>query len=105
MKNKLFVAAALAPMLVFILQGCVVSTKETQISPQITSLFKGEYKIDPYFEKNKPRRVAVLPFVNSSTSQQGSETVRRVLQPLQFAPLHGYEALHRRRPPGQGRNY
>ncbi len=51
--------------------------RKTQISPQITSLFQGEYKIDPYFEKNKPRSIAVLPFVNSSASQQGSETVRR----------------------------
>jgi parallel beta-helix repeat protein len=64
-------------VLTFFISSCLVATKGTKISPQITSMFEGEYKVDPYFEKSKPRSVAVLPFVNNTAGQQGSETVRR----------------------------
>ncbi len=64
-------------LITFFISSCLVATKGTKISPQITSMFEGEYKVDPYFEKNKPRSVAVLPFVNNSANQQGSEAVRR----------------------------
>lgn len=66
----------LAVLTIFI-YGCLVAAKGTKISPQMTSLFEGEYKVDPYFEKNKPRTVAVLPFVNNTANQEGSEAVRR----------------------------
>jgi parallel beta-helix repeat protein len=57
--------------------GCVIATESTIITPQITSLFEGTYKVDPYMEKNRPRTVAVLPFFDLSRSKQGFETVRR----------------------------
>lgn len=71
------ISALILVLLPFFISSCLVATKSTKISPQITSLFEGEYKVDPYFEKNKPRTVAVLPFVNNAASQQGSEAVRR----------------------------
>ncbi|HOG16114.1 MAG TPA: DUF799 family lipoprotein [Syntrophales bacterium] len=60
-----------------VVQGCLVATKNTIISPEITSLFKGQYKIDPYMEDHRPRTVAVLPFVDQSGSKEGFEPVRR----------------------------
>ncbi len=71
---KLILAFAI---LLPVVQGCLVATKDTIISPEITSLFKGEYKIDPYMEDHRPRTVAVLPFVDQSKSKQGFEPVRR----------------------------
>jgi hypothetical protein len=58
-----------------ILQGCMVATETTLISPQISSLFKGTYEVAPYMQDHKPRTVAVLPFVNQAKSQEGSEAV------------------------------
>ena len=66
----------LLPFLV-IVQGCLVATQSTLISPQIKSIFKGTYEVDPYMEDHKPRTVAVLPFVNEAPSQKGADTVRR----------------------------
>ena len=57
--------------------GCVVYTKKTKITPQMTSLFKGTYKVDPYMEDHKPRTVAVLPFIDKSGSVEGSQEVRK----------------------------
>ena len=57
--------------------GCLVATKDTIISPRITSLFEGTYKVDPYMEKHRPRTVAVLPFFDRSQSKEGAEAVRR----------------------------
>jgi hypothetical protein len=59
------------------LQSCVVATKDTFIAPQIQSLYKGIYKVYPYMEKHIPMLVAVLPFVNVSDSQQGSQEARK----------------------------
>lgn len=59
------------------IQGCVVATKKTVISPQIISPFEGTYKVDPYLEKHKPRTIAVLPFLDQSRSEKGLKTVRR----------------------------
>ncbi len=64
-------------LLSILIQGCVVATRDTVITPKIVQSFKGTYKVDPYLEKHKPRSVAVLPFVNQSKSQKGSEAVRR----------------------------
>ena len=66
----------LLPLLILI-QSCTVATKKTAISPTITTLFKGTYKVDPYLEKHKPRTVAVVPFIDKSKSKEGFETVRR----------------------------
>lgn len=60
-----------------VIQGCMVATKDTVITPKIITPFTGTYKVDPYLEKHRPRSVAVLPFVNQSKSQKGSEAVRR----------------------------
>ena len=59
------------------LSGCTVATKSTIITPQLRDLFDGKYQVYPAMEKAKPRTVAVLPFVNLSSSQQGSQAVRR----------------------------
>jgi len=64
-------------LLLWIVQGCIVTTKSTLISPQIMSFFKGTYEIDPYMEDHKPRTIAVLPFINEAPSQEGAEAVRR----------------------------
>jgi len=64
-------------LLLFFISSCLVDIKGTKISPQINTQFGGKYTVDPYFDKNKPRTVAVLPFVNNASSQQGSEAVRR----------------------------
>ncbi len=59
------------------LQSCLVATKDTIITPEITSLFEGNYKVDPYMKDHVPRSVAVLPFVDLSKSKEGFETMRR----------------------------
>lgn len=58
-------------------QSCVVATKKTAITTQIRTAFKGTYKVDPYMEKHKPHTVAILPFVDKSRSQKGTDTVRK----------------------------
>lgn len=59
------------------LQSCLVATKDTVITPEIRSLYEGEYKIDPYMKDHVPKSVAVMPFVDLSKSKEGFETVRR----------------------------
>lgn len=59
------------------LSGCTVATKSTVITPPISDLFDGKYKVYPAMEKAKPRTVAVLPFTDLSRSQQGTQAVRR----------------------------
>ncbi|MEE9418536.1 MAG: GNA1162 family protein [Desulfatiglandaceae bacterium] len=62
----------------FIFLGCAtVATEKTAITPEIQTLFKGTYKVDPYLETHMPRSIAVLPFVDRSKSKEGIETVRR----------------------------
>ena len=65
--------------LLIIIQGCVIAAKDTAISPQIHSIFKGTYKVDPYMEKHKPQTIAVLPFINATRSQLGAVEVRKGL--------------------------
>jgi len=59
---KLLLIFTLVPILL-VLQSCLVATQNTIITPEITSLFEGEYKVDPYMKDHIPRSVAVLPFV------------------------------------------
>ncbi|MCX7634483.1 MAG: DUF799 family lipoprotein, partial [Syntrophales bacterium] len=79
MKNHWWKAVAAVLVLVpcFLLQSCVVATKETAIAPEIRSLFEGKYHVYPYMEKHVPRTVAVLPFLDKSGSQQGAQAVRK----------------------------
>ena len=72
-----FICLILTLFLFVVVQSCVVATKKTVITPTITTLFKGTYKVDPYLEKHKPRTVAVLPFIDQSRSKKGFETVRK----------------------------
>ena len=60
-----------------VLQSCTVATQNTIITPEITTLFEGEYKVDPYMKNHIPRSVAVLPFVDLSKSKEGFDVVRR----------------------------
>jgi hypothetical protein len=74
------IGAVLAVLLfstLLILQGCLVATKSTVITPEIRSLYEGTYEVDPYMADHMPRTIAVLPFLNQAKSQEGSEAVRR----------------------------
>jgi hypothetical protein len=62
---------------ILMLQGCLVATQDTIITPEIRSLYEGEYKVDPYMRDNVPRYVAVLPFTDLSKSKEGFDTIRR----------------------------
>ena len=73
---KLLSIFTVLPILL-VLQSCTVATQSTIISPEITSLFEGEYKVDPYMKDHIPRSVAVLPFVDLSKSKEGIDVVRR----------------------------
>jgi len=70
-------AFVLSMAFVAITTGCVVGTKGTKIAPQMTSLYKGTYRVDPYMEDHKPRTVAVLPFIDKSGSTEGCREVRK----------------------------
>jgi hypothetical protein len=59
------------------LQSCLVATQGTIITPEIRSLYEGDYKIDPYMKDHVPQSVAVLPFVDLSKSKEGFDTMRR----------------------------
>ncbi len=58
-------------------QGCVVETKSTIIAPQIVTMFKGTFNVDPYLKDHTPLTVAVLPFRDISESKEGSAAVRK----------------------------
>ncbi|MBN1380314.1 MAG: DUF799 family lipoprotein [Deltaproteobacteria bacterium] len=77
--NKILKWAAIVLLLPFMIpmQSCVVATKDTVVTPQIQSLFKGTHQIDPYMEKHIPLSVAVLPFNNQSESREGNVAVRK----------------------------
>lgn len=76
MKRRLMIYFLLL-LLLPIVTGCLVATQDTIITPQIQTLFKGAYKVDPLMENNVPRSIAVLPFHNEAKSKEGSEEVRR----------------------------
>jgi hypothetical protein len=73
---KLLLIFTLVPILL-VLQSCLVATQNTIISPEITSLFEGEYKVDPYMKDHIPKSIAVLPFVDLSKSKEGFDVIRR----------------------------
>lgn len=78
MRNKLKLLTVLFFLpITIVLQSCLVATKDTVITPEIRSLYEGEYKIDPYMKDHVPKSVAVMPFVDLSKSKEGFETVRR----------------------------
>ena len=59
------------------LQSCLVATQDTIITPEIRSLFEGEYKVDSYMKDHVPKSVAVMPFVDLSKSKEGFDVMRR----------------------------
>ena len=67
----------LIPAAALMLQGCLVSTPSTLITPEIRSLYEGEYTVDPYMKKHVPLSVAVLPFVDLSGSKEGANAMRK----------------------------
>jgi len=75
--NRMPVSLLLLVLSLLIVPGCVVDTKDAKISPRISTLFSGTYKVDPYMEDHKPRTVAVLPFVDRSGSREGAQAVRK----------------------------
>lgn len=79
MKRRFFNIISLFLILPILLsfQSCTIATRDTAISSQIRSPFKGQYEVLPYMEKHMPKLVAVLPFVDVSKSQQGAQEVRR----------------------------
>jgi len=58
------------------LQSCFVATPSTLITPEIRSLYSGDYRVDPYMEKHIPLSVAVLPFIDLSGSKEGARAMR-----------------------------
>ncbi len=63
--------------IIMALQSCLVATQGTIITPEIRSLYEGDYKIDPYMKDHVPKSVAVMPFVDLSKSKEGFDTMRR----------------------------
>jgi len=78
MQKYFRVLALLFLLPIFIsLQSCLVATPDTIITPEIRSLYEGEYKIDPYMKDHVPKTVAVMPFVDLSKSKEGFDTMRK----------------------------
>jgi len=75
------IAARAMPVLSLILTvfmaGCATTGGGAGVVAKVKQAFEGTYTVDPYMEKNKPRTIAILPFVNEAKSQEGNEIVRR----------------------------
>ncbi len=75
--------------------SCTLETKKTAISSQIESLPDGEYEISEELMRNPPRSVAVLPFLNTTDSDQEFEVVRRTFynhfSSLRYVDLELYQ--------------
>jgi len=61
----------------FLLTGCVTAGNGKKAVSKVKQAFEGTYTVDPYMEEQKPRTIAILPFVDQSKSQEGTEAVRR----------------------------
>jgi parallel beta-helix repeat protein len=59
-----------------VLQSCLVSTQSTLITPEIRSMYEGDYTVDPYMNDHIPLSVAVLPFTDLSGSKEGATAMR-----------------------------
>ena len=86
-------------MIFAVLQGCVIPKSSTVITPEIRSLYSGEYKVDPYMNRHVPKSVAVLPFVNPAGKEKAVDVVRRGFYnhfsslPFQDIKLHKVDDL------------
>ncbi|KAF0159490.1 MAG: fibronectin type III [Syntrophaceae bacterium] len=74
-KTKQLMPLLIIPAVIF-LQSCLVSTPSTLITPEIRSLYGGEYKVGPYMKEHIPLSVAVLPFIDLSGSKEGATAMR-----------------------------
>lgn len=74
-KIKQLMSLLIIPAVIF-LQSCLISTPSTLITPEIRSLYGGEYKVGPYMKEHIPLSVAVLPFVDLSGSKEGATAMR-----------------------------
>ena len=74
-KMKQLLSFLIIPAVIF-LQSCLVSTPSTLITPEVRSLYGGEYKVAPYMKNHVPLYVAVLPFVDLSGSKEGATAMR-----------------------------
>lgn len=72
---KQMLSFLIVPAVIF-LQSCLISTPSTLITPEIRSLYAGDYKVDPYMKDHVPLSVAVLPFVDLSGSKEGATAMR-----------------------------
>lgn len=75
-KFFIFMSGCLALWGVLLLQSCFVATPSTLITPEIRSLYSGDYHVDPYMEKHIPLSIAVLPFIDLSGSKEGARAMR-----------------------------
>ncbi len=75
-KNFKPVSCFMILVLAALLQSCMVATSSTLITPEIRSLYEGEYQVDPYMKNHVPLSVAVLPFVDLSGSKEGATAMR-----------------------------
>ena len=95
-------SCGLVILLVLIFQGCLVSTPSTLMTPEIRSLYQGDYVVDPYMKEHMPRTVAVLPFVNLSGKEKAVSVMRRGFYnhfsslPFQDMELHKIDDLLQR---------
>ncbi|MBN1828059.1 MAG: DUF799 family lipoprotein [Deltaproteobacteria bacterium] len=86
----------------FVMQGCILSTDKTAIITDVKTLFEGTYQVDPYMQGNMPRKIAVLPFIDQSRSKEGFATVRKCFynhfssMPFQDMEIHTIDHLLRK---------
>lgn len=64
-------------LLTVIITSCVTTSGGKGVVSKVKQAFQGTHTVDPYMEKQKPRTIAILPFVDESKSQEGTEIVRR----------------------------
>ena len=64
-------------LLTVLITGCVTTSGGKGVVSKVKQAFQGAYTVDPYMENQKPRTIAILPFIDQSKSQEGTEAVRR----------------------------
>ncbi|MCJ7618194.1 MAG: DUF799 family lipoprotein [Desulfobacterales bacterium] len=104
MRIKKIFLRMLIVLLCLNLPCCYLLGKKEAVVSKINETFNGTFEIDPYMEKHMPRTVAVLPFVNISRSQKGTDIVRRGFynhfSSLPFADMELFRVDHELRKAG-----
>ncbi len=97
-KEKHLLIILILPALLCV-QSCFIATESTIITPEIRSLYEGDYKVDPYMKDHMPKTVAVLPFTNLSEKKEAVDVLRRGFYnhfsslPFQDMELHRIDDL------------